>query len=1071
MRSRLTTFAIAGVLLCTPPIGATPSQAPAQAPAQAGSVTTGRMYTDARLGLTAVETEVELPSGRWQVAAVSPATAISQAFLMATQPPDEMATGRTLAAETKKVAASVQWRLQYLFEPLSQYAATHKGIGPKTLAELDPQQTPFLEDVMFSPWPQDADRAPRVPYSFLVPGARLQPKGAPASSRTALVLELRPLQNDGRHWVLFSNGEIERVPIDGALVAKYKLTIDPVQSGSEAARPAEVRIAHKLLALRRDASATSVTVTLRDTTSSAQREVRWTLAGGQSDPSVLGEWAVARAIEWYPLAMQTHSPILQAWLERTSVIYGEGASGFSSELPRLMRAGMEGRSPSAFDLLGGRAAMRETLQLELMRTRGEGPPRSSAGAVSLSTLKTVDVVGLPFDQMLAGRPGGRIALADFVPEDRLFIYFAKPSAVFPFLSQGGDTLGRSGSTLTATAFDDDLKRRYLRRLGLPEESSRKLLESGAITELAITAPDLLFLDGTDLTVLMRLRAPEAAAALAALAGVNLTGSAIVARPTTQGRSAYWARQGDVLALSTSRREVEQALKLGPSGTSSLGRSAELRYMLTELPLKPETRAIIYLSDPFIRRMVGPQVKIGQLRRVRAAAEMTIITAGALLYRLDGRTDTPDLATLARLGYVPQDVARPDYRLQPDLSVLSQKWGTLADLTTIETAAMETATQEEAEAYRTYVDEYRRYWRQYFDPIAMRLDDAPDGALEMTTFILPLIDSEMYKQLAGVVGAVNKPLKVPHTKPEAVLQLSLNLSDDAWGGISSGFRDTLSQFTGISAELFDLLGPGLHIAVQDADPVITFGTSDLLGAFGTSSFGGGLDMAIPFALSLLTRPCKIFLELQDAPRALELMRRAASFGGPDRQIDVSFRQIGNRDAWTYTFGVPGVMRFRLGLEIQNGYLVVSNIPWSDTMTIDRVDTRTLNGGAIQVRPDAVKLGLASLFATQAEQDQSAALTSMAALYPLLRTVASTPAEAAAKYAALFGTTPLHPGAGDWVWANGQIESTVYGSPIRWRAPAFDPARPNFGLFDGASLIDLTMQFEQGGLRAIARWRWR
>ena len=638
---------------------------------------------------------------------------------------------------------------------------------------------------------------PRVPYTFLIPGARIQPKSTFSTGRTPILLELRPFEDDGQHWVLFSNGEVARVPIDRALVEKYTLTITPLRRPSgAAARPAEPRMAHKLMALRRDAAATSVTVTLRDRTSSATRDVRWTLNGGTTDRAVLGEWAAARALEWYPLAMQTHSPILQAWIDRTSELYGDGAAGLSSELPRLMRfgAGMD-RSASAFDVLGGRAAVRETLQMELMRSRGNAPPRTAAGVVPIATLKGVDVAGLPFDQLLAGKPGGRLALADFAPEDRLFVYFAKPSAVFPFLNQGGDMLGRSGSAMTATAFDDDLKRRYLRRLGLPEESSRKLLESGAITELAITAPDLFFIDGTDLTVLMRLRAPDAAVALGALAGVNLAGAAIVARPTTGGRSAYWARQGDVLAVSTSRREIEEALRLGQAARGSLGRSAELRYMLTQLPVQKETRALIYLSDPFIRRMVGPSVKIGQLRRVRAAAEMSLITAGALLYRLDGHTDAPDLATLARLGYVPQDVARPDYRVQPDLSVVSQKWGTLAELTTIATAATETATREEADAYQTYVEEYRRYWRQFFDPIAMRLDDAPDGALELTTFILPLIDSELYTAVAGLLGAMNKPLRVPHTKPEPVFQLSLNLSDDAWAGLSSGFRDMFSQFTG------------------------------------------------------------------------------------------------------------------------------------------------------------------------------------------------------------------------------------------------------------------------------------
>ena len=200
------------------------------------------------------------------------------------------------------------------------------------------------------------------------------------------------------------------------------------------------------------------------------------------------------------------------------------------------------------------------------------------------------------------------------------------------------------------------------------------------------------------------------------------------------------------------------------------------------------------------------------------------------------------------------------------------------------------------------------------------------------------------------------------------------------------------------------------------------------------------MAIPFALSLLTRPCKIFIELQDraararadAPRRERRRPRARA-----RRLLPADRQ--SRRVDVHASACPASRTFRLGLEIQNGYLVFSNIPWSDTMTIDRVETRTLNGAAIQVRPDAVKLGLASLFATQAEQDQAAALTSMAALYPLLKTIAATPAEAAATHAALFGTTPLHPGqAGEWIWTNGQLESSEYGTARRWKAPAFDPA---------------------------------
>src|SRR2546428_8367618 len=52
--------------------------------------------------------------------------------------------------------------------------------------------------------------------------------------------------------------------------------------------------------------------------------------------------------------------------------------------------------------------------------------------------------------------------------------------------------------------------------------------------------------------------------------------------------------------------------------------SELRYLLTELPLTKDTRTFVYMSDPFIRRMVGPAVKIAQLRRMRARAEMEMI---------------------------------------------------------------------------------------------------------------------------------------------------------------------------------------------------------------------------------------------------------------------------------------------------------------------------------------------------------------------------------------------------------------------------------------------------------------
>jgi hypothetical protein len=185
--------------------------------------------------------------------------------------------------------------------------------------------------------------------------------------------------------------------------------------------------------------------------------------------------------------------------------------------------------------------------------------------------------------------------------------------------------------------------------------------------------------------------------------------------------------------------------------------------------------------------------------------------------------------------------------------------------------------------------------------------------------------------------------------------------------------------------------------------------------------------------------------------------------------VVFRQIEGRDAWMYTIGVPGIAVLRLGLEIQNGYLVLSNIPWSDAMSITGVEQRTFNGAAIQVTPDSVRQGLAALFATQAEHDQMAALASMGSLLPLLQTFSATPEEAAARHATLFGSTPLHPGSGSWLWRDGQLESSRFGTATRWKVPVFTPELGDFGLFRGATVLDMNMQFEQGGLRVVGRWK--
>jgi hypothetical protein len=1061
---------------------------PAARAVQSLAATNTRTFTDTRLGLSVVAAEVTLPAGEWDVASVSPANALEQVYLTprALARPGDVSR-RVSASQIQRSIDSGMWRVQMFHSAIVDYARTHNATGPREITDLDPSKWMYvIEAYSQSPWPDERDRSTPGPPYFLVPATPIPPStaGRPASKGSVpLVLELRPYINDGKHWVLFANGAVERVPVDKALLAKYRLTLRPVRADTAIAGTPDPLVVHGVFAVAPGGTAGPVTLTLTEAASARRLEVRWTLAGSRSDPAALTEWAQARQAQWWGLVDHGEGSILRAWMARSEALYGAPKTQPANnpdDAFRMMMRREEPRTTDTFGILGGRAALRETLQLQLLRS-GEPPGAgfAAASAIAISTLKGVEVVSLPFETMLGGRTGGSLPLADRVPADRLLIHFSKPAALFPFLDKGGDFLARAGSFVTASAFDDDLKARYLRRLGLGERAGRAFIESGGVTELALVASDLFFIDGTDVTILMRVKSPDLVAGGLRLLGVaDVAAQGITEKPTTPGRSAFWARQGDLLMVASSRKDVEQILQLGGNPAASLGRSAEFRYMLTEMPVRAETRALVYLSDPFIRRMVGPAVKIGQLRRMQARADMVFITAGALLYRLDGHRDVPTLPRLLDLGYVPRTISAARYTLRDDLSVLSPDWGTLADMKSIDSSAITSVNSFEAEAYRRYMDEYTRFWRQFFDPIAIRLDDAPNGELELSTFILPLIDSDLYNGVRGVFQPAEGggKLRVPLLAPDPVMQLSLNLTDSAWVSVSGDWSRMFSEYTGLSPEMFDLLGPGLHVAIQDADPIITTGTGDLLGAFSSPTagrFGGGFDMMLPFALSVFTRPCKIMVELQDPKRALELLRLAGTRASAPNRFPLreaaEFRQIEGRDAWVYTFGVPGIVTLRLGLEIQNGFLVISNTPWAKPVTIQSADARPFNGAAIRVVPDAVREGLAGLFATQAEHDQMAALSSMSALLPLLQTGSATPAEAAARHATLFGSRPLHPKTGDWVWANGKLQSSVYGSATQWRVPMYKPEVGGFGLFDGTTLLDLNMQFEQGGLRATARWK--
>ena len=1041
-------------------------------------------YSHERLGLTVVRGDVRLPArGLWRVVPGAGDAGLRQVQLV---PPKEV-TQRLLgergrAATEQRRTRRGQSPLRQIHWTLREYARDRRVESRMLPSELDDARSERVENLLTAnPWSKEFPGA-EPPFYCLIDDAPLvfpehTDKEKPARRRNPknddlLAFELRPHVSDGKHWVLLANGRTKRVAIDLGLERAHGVTITPVLEADVTPRSRPDTAVYRTYALVPQDNGGEATVLVRNRMTQEEMQFRWSFADLRpGDESILSAWAEARGRDWALAAGETQSQVLSFWLSRQKALYGVKAAP-----PDRRRRRNNRRTTSVFNVLGGRAAVRETLQMQMLG--GPTPDKDAAPSVPVAGIPGVEVKSHPFGQMLADKPRGRLALADSVPLARFFVCVTKPEALIPFLGKGADFLFSLGSTGLGSSAHHDVTTRYLANLGMDREWLKLVLASGMVQQIGIVMPDLFLVDGTDVTVLSRVPRLVLMKRLLSMIGVaDIVEDRITTQTTKDGRDVFWSTSGDLLLTSTSRTELQRVLDVRRTGAGSLGKSAEFGYMLTQLPVTANTRMLVYFSDPFIRRLVGPEVKIGQLRRMRARATMEGITAAALLHQLDAHQSPPSVERLARLGYIPERTAGEDYVLDADLAVSSSTYGSTVDMTTLSERPVELATPAEAEAYKQYVDNYTRFWRRFFDPIAVRLDDTDDGGLELATFILPLLDSRMYDGLRQMLGdgATARPLAVPELGEKPVMMLSMNLSDPAWAMVVSSMDETMRRFSGLDQRLFDELGPSVHLAVRDADPIIALGSGDILGAFGGGAnvFGGRSEMlGIPLMLSILTRPCALLIELRDPDRAKEILRSTASQNVSGRsgwEMRAGFYRLSDRDAWVYSLDLFGMIRLRFGIEVRDGYLIVKNLPWSQDLEVTGRREARLNGVRLALYPSAVQVQLPALHNAAADQQRRTAMDGIGYLLPMVLTGGDDVETARQRHRALFGFAPAHPAGGTWTSENSNLGSTVFGSLTQQQQPDHAPEDRAFGLLQDIEHLHLDMQLEDTGLRSTIRWK--
>ena len=1035
------------------------------------------------------EGTVQLPAeGLWEIRSLKNHDFVREIYLLPSGSWQARQLGKRMYAALEADAISKgQWSTRAVYSACREFAFEGNRVGPSSLEELGKQ--PEWADIA-KPW-TSADswndellrmmgKTIKGPFIYLIPNVKFDfvnepyehSRGngftppdrwiIPHKTRRILAFELQPFVNDGQHWVLYTDGACVRVEIDRDLIQKTGQKIHPIVSDNERRNANErKKIVYRVIALTNGQDDQAISFEARNHVIGETRQLQWKLSSARKTLDHPRQALMqARAGIWNPYLIAGNGGVLQTW------------AGAESGRPQRRN---RGRRTSVFSVLGGRAAVEETLQMQTLAVSDA----EAAQVIDIDSMQGVSVKSHPFKDMLAGNPGGQLELARYAPQDHFFLYLGKPSAVATMLDSGAPFMAAVGSALTGNALNYGLEKRYLNRLGINRDQLNAILKSGLVREMALFCPDLFFIDGTELTVIARVEKPELLQRLVRLLNpAGRTSDSIIELPGA-GKPAYLAMREELLFLGTNQGELKKALALHASGgKGSLGDSDEFRYMLTQLGISNKTRGYAYFSDPFVRRLVGPRVKIAQLRRMLAKGQMEALTAQAMLARLDDPEAKRDLKQLVASGYVPESMTGQGYSLDASGLVHSEVYGTLTNMRSLSEVPVQDITDGEAKAYREYMQNYSNYWRRFFDPIAIRLDEATPDQLELSTFILPLVDNSIYNGLRAALesSAAGRTLSIPVIEPTPVVKFSVNLSDQAWQSFTRSFAEMFTRYSGTSSSVLDDLGPSMHLAIFDSDPVIALGSGDVFGSFGSSVLGGNADsmLMIPIGLSMLTRPCSILVETQNPERTAQLMRQAAATNRTDDSwlddFQVQIFQVGERDEWVWMMDVMGVVKLRYGIEIIDRYIVIRNIPWSSDERIIDVSPAELNAAALQVNPAACIEQLPGLFAAASDANSRVAMSGLGRLLPFMMGKEKTTAEATAEHERLFGFYPKRVAGDQLIWEDYHLRSQDYGEPVRQRQPVFDPEKP-FGLMNQIDFLRLEMQFEDDGLRSSIRWRTR
>lgn len=392
--------------------------------------------------------------------------------------------------------------------------------------------------------------------------------------------------------------------------------------------------------------------------------------GGLPHPDDLeGWWALSRGAHF--ALLEAHTPEFGFYtLARETT--GRRHGLLTPPLARFPPGKQGSEERAGLDLLLGTSAIARLLALDRLGTKDFTPSREER------TVEAADLTGIgaaPHEWKSAPKdPPGIERLAEFTPRDNWYLHFRTMREM-----QQGERFFEEFGTAAGWLFDGRkhlVKERLEEQLCLKTIGLTRLLGPTVVRDVALTGSDPFVREGSDVTVMFRTRnlvlfldGVDPVLQLARrkwgekmqVAKQRHRGT-VIESYVTPGRevSLHRAIVGEVALFGNSLPGLKRALDAQAQALPRLGDAPDFQHLRRRFPAADlRGDALLFLSEAFLRRALGPEVVLGEKRRLEALTSLHLATHGALLAAWEtGRLPRHHNEMLARTGLRAEELFCP-----------------------------------------------------------------------------------------------------------------------------------------------------------------------------------------------------------------------------------------------------------------------------------------------------------------------------------------------------------------------------------------------------------------------------